>query len=261
MIIQKARQIMKTLSNNNIYFGDAYELIKQVTDNSIDCIYTDIPYLFETGGGGRSDLSKRINRLNYEELKDIRNGIDYSIFDEFYRVMKKVNLFIWCSKLQLIDILHYWTSKPDVNYEVLFWAKTNPSPMTNNTWLPDVEYCLYFREKGVRLNDGYDIKSKWYQSTINKVDKDLYNHPTIKPLELVKRHIQHATNENDIVMDPFLGSGTTVIAAKELNRQYIGFEVSENYFNIASDRLNYVSQVDRKMEKAGFINIFDLLTD
>ena len=67
-------------------------------------------------------------------------------------------------------------------YEILTWNKSNPTPMTNNTFLPDIEYCLYFRETGVKLNDGYELKSKWYESSINKKDKDKYKHPTIKPL-------------------------------------------------------------------------------
>ena len=69
----------------------------------------------------------------------------------------------------------------------------------------------------------------------------MYKHPTIKPLELVKRHIQHSTNENDIVLDCFAGSGTTLKACQELNRQYIGFEINEDYYNIAKDRLNNIN--------------------
>jgi hypothetical protein len=82
---------------------------------------------------------------------------------------------------------------------------------------------------------------KWFISPINKVDKDEYGHPTIKPLELVKRHIAHATQQNDIVADFFLGSGTTCVAAKELGRRYIGFEIDEQYYKIAKDRLNGIN--------------------
>lgn len=176
---------------NNVYLGDCYELIKEIPDNSIDLIYTDIPYLIESGGGGKSELSKRIIKENYCDLKDIRSGIDYKILKDFIRVCRKVNIFIWCSKLQIIDILNYFSQY--ANYEILVWCKSNPTPATNNVWLPDIEYCLYFREKGVKLNDGYQLKSKYYVSPINKYDKDKYLHPTIKPLELVKRHILHTT--------------------------------------------------------------------
>ena len=109
--------------------------------------------------------------------------------------------------------------------------------------MPDIEYCLVFKESGSpRYNDGYELKSKWYVSPTNKADKDLYGHPTIKPLELVKRHLLHSTKENDVVLDVFCGSGTTCVAAKELNRKYIGIEINEKYYNIAKDRLNGIDQ-------------------
>lgn len=112
--------------------------------------------------------------------------------------------------------------------------------MTNNTFLPDIEYCLYFREPGVKLNDGYELKSKWYKSSINKSDKDKYKHPTIKPLELVKRHLLHTTQKNDIVLDCFSGSGTTCVAAKDLGRRFIGIEINPEYHKISMDRLNSI---------------------
>ena len=218
---------------NKITCGDSYSLIKEIPDKSIDCIYTDIPYLYVNGGLGHCEMAKRTARKK-EELKNISNGIDYSILDEFKRVLKKVNLFIWCSKMQLLDIMR-WGGV--YNTDLLVWCKTNPTPQTNNVWLPDLEYCVYMRELGVKLNDGYDIKSKWYISPANKNDKDLFTHPTIKPLELVKRHLLHATQENDIVADFFVGSGTTCVAAKELNRRYIGIEISEKWAKIAENRL------------------------
>lgn len=125
-------------------------------------------------------------------------------------------------------------------FEILTWNKTNPTPATNGIWLPDIEYCLWFKESGVVLNDGYEHKSKWYISPINKRDKDTFEHPTIKPLQLVKRHLSHATQPNDIVLDCFMGSGTTAIACKEIGRQFIGFEISEKWCKVANDRLNNI---------------------
>lgn len=121
---------------------------------------------------------------------------------------------------------------------ILVWCKTNPIPTTNNLWLSDVEYCIYVRGAGIKLNDGYELKSKYYISPINQSDKSLYKHPTIKPLELVKKHILHATQENDIVLDCFCGSGTTCVACKETNRRFIGMEIDKEYHKIACDRLN-----------------------
>ena len=222
---------------NTITLANSYELIKDIPDKSIDLIYTDIPYLFADGGFSNSPLSQRIKKLKQEDLAGITKGIDHAILDEFVRVLKKVNCFIWCSKAQILDILNYFYNKGCM-FEILIWTKTNPTPMTNNTFLPDIEYCLYFRETGVRLNEGYELKSKWYSSPINKRDKDKYKHPTIKPIELVKRHIQHTTQKGDIVLDCFSGSGTTCVAAKETERQYIGIEINPEYYKISIDRLN-----------------------
>ena len=216
---------------NTITLGDSYKIIKDIPDKSIDLIYTDIPYLFADGGSSNSPLSQRIKKLKQQDLAGITKGMD------FIRVLKKVNCFIWCSKEQILDIMNFF-DKYGCMYEILTWNKSNPTPMTNNTFLPDIEYCLYFRETGVKLNDGYELKSKWYESPINKKDKDKYKHPTIKPLELVKRHILHTTQKNDIVLDCFSGSGTTCVAAKELNRRFIGIEINPEYHKISLDRLN-----------------------
>lgn len=256
---------------NNIYCADCYEAIKKIPDNSIDCIYTDIPYLYEQGGSGNSELGERTAKkrlalmgvddsvvkmgggITYGELlkqakknKDtdrisIENGIDYTIFEDFCRVLKHINIFIWCSKLQILDIMNYFVDKKECLFEILTWNKTNPTPQTNNCWLPDIEYCLYFREKGkVVLNDGYEHKSKWYISSINKKDKDKFAHNTIKPLELVERHLLHTTQPNDIVLDCFIGSGTTAVACKNIGRNYLGFEINPKWAKIAEDRLNNI---------------------
>lgn len=223
---------------NNIYNEDCYEAIKKLPDKSIDLVYIDIPYLIEGGGGGSSPVAQRIHKLNFETLANIRDGINYEIFDELCRVMKHIFIYIWCSKEQILDITKYFVEEKGCRVNYLVWCKTNPTPMTNNTLLPDLEYCLVFKEDGAkRYNDGYELKSKWYMSAINKNDKDLFGHPTIKPLELVKRHILHSTDPNDVVLDCFMGSGTTAVACKETGRQWLGFEIDSNYCKIANDRV------------------------
>lgn len=272
---------------NNIYFGDCYELIKQIPDKSVDLVYIDIPYQFQSHGGGgafgpknrsynndivvsdgkRAKLKEEAERLlnimnttkdkdEYQkahvqrgeiltdiDTADINTGIDYQIIDELNRVMKYIYIYIWCSKSQIPYLMNKYVNELNCNFDLLVWCKKNAVPKTNNCYLPNVEYCLFFREKNCpkRLNNGYELKSKWYISASNKQDKDLYKHPTIKPLELVKRHILHSTQENDLVLDCFAGSGTTLKACQELNRRYIGFEINEEYYKIAKDRLNNIN--------------------
>ncbi len=257
-------------SLDSIYNVNCYKAIKDIPDNSIDCVYIDIPYEYTTGGTFDTDLGQRffkrelelkcydsklinnsdkklhnlirIDKYNAEKRLDqveLDNGINYSIFDDLCRVMKKINIFIWCSKLQMLDIMKYFIDEKGCYFDVLVWAKTNSIP-TNNSYLTDLEYCLYFREKGVILNSNYEYKSKWHCSSSNKKDKFRFGHPTIKPLNLVERHLKLATKEGDVVLDCFLGSGTTAVACKNINRHYIGFEINKDFYNIAIDRINCV---------------------
>lgn len=77
-----------------------------------------------------------------------------------------------------------------------------------------------------------------YETPLNQKDKKLYGHPTVKPLEIVKNFIINSSCENDIVLDPYMGSGTTGVACKNLNRNFIGIELDEKYFEIAKKRIN-----------------------
>lgn len=226
---------------NKITLGDSYELIKELPDKSVDCVYTDIPYLFEQGGSGNSRIANQVKKMKDELQKNgIYDGIDYSIFSEFVRVLKNINIFIWCSKGQIFDILKWFNENTDCTYQILTWNKTNPVPMCNGNWLSDIEYCLYFN-RGTKLNDGIEHKSKWFTSSLNVKDKYLFEHPTIKPLQLVKRHLLHTTQPNQIILDPFMGSGTTAVACKETGRQFIGFEIEPKWQKVANDRLDGIT--------------------
>ena len=177
----------------------------------------------------------------------IDKGFDYQILNEFVRIQPKINCFIWCSKLQIPDIMNWYLdfakqTGRNIFFEILVWVKDNPTPATNNTWLPDVEYCLYFRESGIKLNDGYEHKHKWYRSGLNVLDKNQFFHPTCKPLECCIKHIEHVCKSGDTVFDPFCGSGTSLVAAKQLGLNYIGFEVNPEYHKIATDRLSGFNQ-------------------
>ena len=137
--------------------------------------------------------------------------------------------------------MEYFIKEKHCFHDIMVWCKTNPIPTANGTYLPDLEYCLMFREKGTKVEGSYETKSKYYVSGINKNDKDKFLHPTIKPLNVVKNHIINSTKENDIVLDCFCGSGTTCVACKEIGRRYIGMEIDPEYHKIAVDRLNGIN--------------------
>lgn len=225
---------------NQIILGDCYEIIKSIPDKSVDLIITDPPYDFHCGTINKTGIFKNRIVAPGKEIVNmkINNGYDYKILKEFNRVLKNTNIFIWCNKEQIRDYLNFFCND-NITFEILTWHKTNPTPLTKNTFLPDTEYCLYFREKGkVFLNDGYELKSKYYITRTNKEDKEKYKHPTIKPIEIIKKHILHTTSKNELVLDCFSGSGTTCVAAKELGRQFIGIEIDPLYHKISTDRLN-----------------------
>ena len=227
---------------NNIYLGDAYELIKQVPDHSVDLIMTDPPYAIPGLHVGTGILKDPVKAKHIEEMKEAALGssIDFGILDEFMRIMKKPNCYIWCNKEQIFDYLEFFTRKNDCKFEIIIWAKNNPIPFAGGHYLPDKEYCLYFY-KGVKLNGNYDTLKTCYITSLNTYDKNKFKHPTIKPEEIIKTLINNSC-KSGVVFDPFVGSGTTCVCAKKLGLNYLGFEINEKYFKIAVDRLNGFDQ-------------------
>lgn len=221
----------------DLHRGDCLEVLKNIPDKSIDLIVTDPPYLIKAHGGGGCFGSKQREYFNEMEQAKITKGFNDSVLDELVRVMKKINIYVWCSKDQFRKYIDFFEDL-GCSTEVLTWHKTNPVPTCNNKYLSDTEYLLFFREKGVKVYGEYATKRKYYVSPTNKDDKKMYNHPTIKPLDIMENIIVNSSCEQDIVLDPFMGSGTTGVACVNTNRNFIGIEIDEGYFNIAKDRIN-----------------------
>ena len=205
---------------NTIQLGDCYELIKNIPDKSIDLVYIDIPYLFEQGGKEekKSELANRIKNQAYGELNNIINGIDYSILDELCRIMKNIYIYIWCSKEQILDLTKYFVEQKKCRVNYLVWCKTDPTPMTNDVWLPDVEYCLCFKEKTApRYNDGYELKSKWYLSKKNRNDKEIERLNNI--INELEKHLLEYLGEWQDIEDDFV-KGRCLMARDVIHNIY-----------------------------------------
>ena len=172
-----------------------------------------------------------------DNIRFVSNGISNEILEEFCRIMKYIYIYIWCSKNQLRQLLDFFEDK-GCYIDVLTWHKTNPIPTCNGTYLSDTEYCVLARESGTKIYGTYETKKKWWVSKCNVADKKLYSHPTIKPLEIIKNLIINSSKENDVVLDAFMGSGTTAVACKELNRHFIGFELNPEIYSNSIKRLN-----------------------
>ena len=95
----------------------------------------------------------------------------------------------------------------------------------------------FFREKGVRVYGTYETKKTWYATPLNQGDKKKYNHPTIKPVDILQNLIVNSSKEGEVVFDPFMGSGSTGVACKKTNRDFVGIEIDKTYYDIAVERI------------------------
>lgn len=123
-------------------------------------------------------------------------------------------------------------------------SKRNPIPTKNNKYLSDKEYCIFIREGGAYFNNDLDY-SKYYSVKQVNVTSNKY-HPTEKPLNFIKDLIRMSSRKNDIILDPFVGSGTTAVACKKTNRNFIGFEINRKYVDIANKRLAKIDSTYNK---------------
>ena len=226
---------------NVVYNEDCLEGMKQIPNKSVDLVITDPPYLIDTVGSG---LYSQKDKQYIKELNFMKDGFSKEILDEICRVMKKINLYIFCSQKQIIPLLDYFVREKKCNWNIITWHKTNPIPACGNKYLTDTEYVLFFREKGVKIYGDYQTKFTYYLTPLNQKDKIKYNHPTIKPLNIIQNFIINSSKEGEIVLDPFMGSGTTAIACMNTNRNYIGFELDKGYYDIILERIkNHKSTV------------------
>ena len=214
--------------------GDCLELMKDIPNKSVDLVTIDPPYEFAQHGGGGAFGSRKREYHNELEADTLTKGFDTAVLDELVRVMRKVNIYIWCNKEQIKQYLDYFEG---FNMDLLTWHKTNPVPTCNNKYLSDTEYLLFFREKGVKVYGSYQTKRKFYVTQTNKKDKDKYKHPTVKPVEIMENIITNSSQEGETVLDCFMGSGTTSVACVNTNRRFIGMEKEEKYFEIAKQRI------------------------
>ena len=218
-----------------LYNNDCLQVLKEIPDKSIDLVVTDPPYDIETSGAG---LYKQADKQYVKELVGMKDGFSEEILDELCRVMKKINIYLFCSQKQIIPLLDYFVKRKGCNWNILSWHKSNPVPACGNKYLTDTEFILFFREKGVKVYGSFDTKKTYYITPLNQKDKKKYGHPTVKPEEIVANLIVNGSNEGDVVLDCFMGSGTTGAVCVGINRKFIGIEIDENYFKIATERIN-----------------------
>tara|TARA_R110000744_G_scaffold17091_4_gene46638 strand:+ start:80 stop:781 length:702 start_codon:yes stop_codon:yes gene_type:complete len=220
--------------------GDCIDKMKEIPIGTVDMVLTDPPYeLSKSKGGG---MMGKGGRKFMEEVKEqgMIDGIDTELFLDsclsLFDHKQKLCIVVTCSNKQIIEYIT-WAETNGFQYGVGVWHKSNPAPLCNHKYLNDVEYWIYIKGKKSKILGDYHSKSMVYKSQINKKDKILYGHATCKPVDLMEKFLINHTVTGATVLDPFMGSGSTGVACKNLNRNFIGVELDEKYFNVAKERI------------------------
>lgn len=217
--------------------GDCLELIKAIPDESIDLVLTDPPYKIVSGGNTTGKMKGGILGENNPNAKSGKmfenNDIKFDQWlPEIYRVLKDgTHCYIMINARNLLDLWNAARSAGLQFVNLLIWKKNNKTP--NKYYMNQCEFILMLRKgKARNINDMGMSNFFEIENVKNK------QHPTEKPVELMQILITQSTDEQAIVLDPFLWIGATALAAVASNRHYIGFEINEQYFDIACKRLD-----------------------
>ncbi len=218
---------------NQIICGDCLEVMKGIPDKSVDLIVTDPPYGINIIGGSKSfgsiggsksfgsiGGSKLVNVNKYKPIINDDIKIDFS---EIFRVSK--NQIIFGGNYFNLPISKGW----------IVWDKKKKNDWNDNFSDGEMAWTSF--------NRPLKIFRYLYMGCLQEGKREKRVHPTQKPIELIKWILENYSNKNDIILDPFLGSGTTAVACKELGRKYIGIEISPEYCEIARNRIKAIPEL------------------
>ena len=216
-----------------LYQGDCLEIMGGIKDKSVDLIVTDPPYLMEY----QSNRRKKEDR--FDKIKNDKGNYmliqDY--LEECHRIMKdNTAIYCFCS-WHNIDFFKNEFEKHFKLKNILVWNKNNHGTGDlKGSYAPKHEFIL-FGHKGRTL-----LREKRIADVIDcpKISSNKLTHPTEKPQDLLEIFIKQSSDVGSIIFDGFMGTGSCGIAAKKLNRNFIGIELDEKYFNIAKNRLENI---------------------
>lgn len=203
--------------------GDSLKILTTMSDKSVDMTLTDIPY------GGVNRKSNGLRNLD----KGVADTVDFDmqvLLRHLIRVTKG-SLYIFCGANQVSEIFDTF-NQSGLSSRVCVWKKTNPSPMNGeHIWLSGVEFCVFGKHKGATFNQ--HCKNVVWEFPVQRSTI----HPTQKPIRLFDYLIESSSNKNDLIFDPFSGSGTTAICCKRTGRNYIAIEKNPVWFEASKERL------------------------
>lgn len=209
--------------NGILYCGDCLKIMEQFPEKSIDLVLTDIPY---------NEVDKKTNGIRVFDKgnANVFNG-DVDVLLEKIDFLQKGTSIMFCGYEQFGQICKFWRNKKGTLRPII-WEKTNPSPVNcKYVYLNAVELTVWFRKPKSVFNPFYKKNIFKYPNGKSK------QHPTEKNLNLFFELLEDNSKENDLILDPFLGSGTTAVACEQLNRKWIGIEIEEKYCEIAKQRI------------------------
>ena len=241
MKVEKIKTKKYTLVN-----GDCLNYLSKIPDNSVDLILTDPPYNIARYSTGNIDLPGRSalnNDLGEWDLKEID---PLGMVEDFKRILKPDgNIFVFTSYNQIGKWHSAFDSEFDT-FQFFIWHKTNPAPkIFKNGFLNSCEMIVCMWNKGHKWNfSTQNEMHNFFESPICMRPERLSDpkHPAQKPVKLLEHIIKIASNEGDVVFDPFMGVGSAGVAALKNRRKYIGIEIEKSYFEAAVKRIDGVEK-------------------
>lgn len=237
------------LGRHRLMCGDSTErqsVERLINGANIDMVFTDPPYDMEMGGQGC--FKKSMDNCK-DRIDDIIRFDPYVL--SYLPELDIHSFYVFTSKNGIVKYLDIFKN---LNYDILCWCKTNPVPFTSGSFLPDVEYLLYFSRKGRIWNNSLkptSVYKKYYvtQKLQGRIDGGGDLHPTMKPTEIVADKVRINSNKDGIVLDIFGGSGTTLAVCEQIDRTCYTMELNPRYCDVIIKRWENMTG-----EKARLIN-------
>lgn len=226
----------------NLFLGDARKLLREVPTGFVDLIVTDPPYSTISGGSGPSDTHQRPSGMLAANDGKIfqHNEIKFrEYFHDLFRVLKDPgHLYLMVNFLNLEEALTELRRHGFQVHNLLVARKQNATP--NRWYMKNVEYVIFAR-KGAAFqinNCGSMTCHDWVNPVGHKT------HPTEKSVDLMRLYIENSSQPGQVVLDPFMGTGATAVAARESGRSFIGFESDVTFYQIACNRAGVMPSVN-----------------
>ena len=212
--------------------GDCLEVMRSISDKSIDLVLTDPPYNI-----ARKNNFATMGRAGID-FGEWDKGFDlFSYIDQVSRILKKDGSFVVFNDWRNLGAIADYAEKQGFDTkDMIRLEKSNPMPRNRDRrYITDYECAIWFVKKGAKWT--FNRQDSKYQRPKFVANIESGLHPTQKNLSLMENLVKIHSNQGDMVIDPFMGSGTTGLACKNLNRKFIGIEQDANYFEIAKNRI------------------------